>query len=130
MPLPLETGCSISVQLPADFTQVYQEVSQVQVYGMFGFIRSVPYTVRSPSTIEIRDACLSYTANYIEAKIRIKHVVNPSSVRDTGPFYIRAYAQTGELIAETQGDSFIVSATEFVTADLTVMHIVPSNPIV
>ena len=102
----------------------------MQVYGMFGFIRSLPYTVRSPSTIEIRDACLSYTANYIEAKIRIKHVVNPSSVRDTGPFYIRAYAQTGELIAETQGDSFIVSATEFVTADLTVMHIVPSNPIV
>lgn len=95
MPLPLETGCKISVQIPADFTQVYQEVSKVQVYGMFGFIRSLPFTVRAPSTIEIRDACLSYTENYIEAKIRIKHVVNPSSVRDTEPFIILVHDSTG-----------------------------------
>ena len=71
----------------------------------------MPFTVRAPSTIEIRDACLSYTENYIEAKIRIKHVVNPSSVRDTEAFTIKVQDSSGQLLAKTTGDSFVVPAS-------------------
>jgi len=89
MTIPLETGCVIFVQIPIEFTQAYQEMTEVQVYGMFGFIRSLPFTVKSNNVVEIRDACTSYTENYIWAKLRIKSVVNPSSVRQTSPFSIR-----------------------------------------
>ena len=89
MPIPLETGCLIYVQLPAEFSRAYQEMTAVQVYGMFGFIRSLPFTVKSNNLVEIRDACTSYTDNSISAKLRIKSVVNPSSVRQTSPFVIK-----------------------------------------
>ena len=71
IPLPLETGCIISIQLPAEFTQVYQQVTVIEAYGMFGFIRELPFKVGSGNLIEIEDACLSYTENYVEAKIKI-----------------------------------------------------------
>ena len=130
MPLPLESGCKITVQLPSEFTEVYQQVSQIQVYGMFGFIRNLPFTVKALSIIEIRDACLSYIENHIEAKIRIKSVINPNAVRDTESFRIEVHDSSGNLLAQTEGDQFFVPASEFQSAQLTELSIVPSNPII
>ena len=63
MPVPLETGCLIQIQVPTEFSSLYQEIKTVQVYGMFGFIRSLPFSVESNNIVEIRDACSSYTEN-------------------------------------------------------------------
>ena len=83
---------------------------------MFGFIRNLPFKVKAPSTIEIRDACLNYIENHIEAKIRIKSVVNPSAVRDTEPYKIKVHDSSGKLLAQTEGEDFFVAASEFETA--------------
>lgn len=101
MPVPLETGCLIYIQIPADFTRLYQEMTDVQVYGMFGFIRSLPFAVQANNMVEIRDACTSYTENQLWAKVRIRSVVNPSSVRETSQFVIKVQNSSRKVIAQT-----------------------------
>ena len=84
---------------------------------MFGFIRELPFKVGSGNLIEIEDACLSYTENYIEAKIKISNVVNPSSVRDTSSFIIKVMDKDKMVLAETEAGQFFVPSTEFAPAD-------------
>lgn len=98
---------------------------------MFGFIRSLPFSVLAQQTIEIKDACLSYTENQIEAKIRIKSVVNPSSVRDTDPFRITVLDANRLILAQTEDSgAFFVPASQFATAELVSASFEPSNPVV
>lgn len=71
----------------------------MQAYGMFGFLRSLPFNLRGSNALEIEDACLDFTENFLDAKIRISHVVNPSSVRDTSIFSVRVLDTSGQLVA-------------------------------
>ena len=132
MPIPLETGCLIYVQLPIEFTRLYQEMSAVQVYGMFGFIKSLPFTVKSNNLVEIRDACTSYTDHSIAAKLRIKSVVNPSSVRQTSPFLIKVHSASNQLLAQTQVglEKLKIPDSAFAPGTLRAFVLTPSNPTV
>lgn len=68
---------------------------------MFGNIRSLPFSVLANNMVEIRDACTSYTENQLWAKVRLRSVVNPSSVRTTYPFVIKVKNKAKIVIAQT-----------------------------
>ena len=81
---------------------MYHLVETVQIEGMFGFIRSVPYTLLSNNVIEIEDACLSYADNTIaNATIKIRYVQNPSLVVDTESFKVQIEDRDRQTLALT-----------------------------
>ena len=125
MPVPLETGCTIIMTLPVEFTQVSSLVGNVYAYGMFGFMRSLPFTVAN-STLTVRDACTSYSENSLRAKIRIANVVNPSSVRETSAFTVTVFDSAARPLAQTK-TILKVAASEFAPATLAKLTFSASN---
>ena len=79
--------------------------------------------------IEIKDACKFYTDNSIRASIKLSHVFNPSSCRDTEPLLISIYDKDGNHLAQT-GSAFVIKATEFEPAELSFLAFEASNPTV
>ena len=104
-------------------------MTTVQVYGMFGFMRSLPFYVRAKNLVEIKDACLNYVQSDVRGKIRISYVVNPSTIRETEPFFLHVLDQKGNMLASTEG-SIKIASSSFAPANLPVLDFLASNPIV
>ena len=97
---------------------------------MFGFIRSVPFTLLSNNVIEIKDACLSYADNsFADATIKIMYVKNPRLVADTQSFKIQIENRAGKTVAVTQ-EAVIIHASQFTPGDFQSFNVLASNPTV
>ena len=100
--MPLYAGCIIQVSIPSDFKGLQHLVETVQIEGMFGFIRSAPYTLLENNVIEIEEACLSYADNSIaNATVKIKYVQNPGLIADTQSFKIQVQDKLRRTMAVT-----------------------------
>jgi hypothetical protein len=69
--VPLNAGCVIHIAVPDDFSDLRLSLTAVKVYGMFGFIRSLPFSVNDQD-IQVNDACPSFIANSSRATIRLE----------------------------------------------------------
>ena len=130
MPVPLHAGCFIALSVPSDFKGLYHLVETVQLEGMFGFIREVPFSLLPNNVIAIEDACPSYTDNsFSNATINIQHVQNPEVVADTQSFKILVYDRLKNVIAASE-DPLIVNATQFTPGQFESFNITATNPTV
>ena len=130
MPVPLHSGCIIQVSIPSDFTGLHHLVEEVQIQGMFGFIRSVPYTLLANNVVKIYDACLSYADNsFADATIKIKYLQNPAVVTDTQSFEIQITDKDERTVALTQ-EAIILTASQFTPGEFQDFNVIASNPTV
>ena len=92
-----------------------KSILAVQSYGMFGFIRDLPFFIRPQNVLEIRDACLTYLESDVRGKLRISNLNNPSTVRQTESFSLHVLDENGNMLAKTDAD-LRLSASSFSAA--------------
>ena len=56
-PVPLQYGCKILISLPLELTDLRDVLETVQVSGMFGSKRTVPFIFKDNNVIEVTEAC-------------------------------------------------------------------------
>jgi hypothetical protein len=62
VPIPVEGGCIILIEIPEDFTVKAGDVSQVNGYGIFGGITDLIAQIdETARTIKIVDQCRPYS---------------------------------------------------------------------
>lgn len=94
-PIPLSRGCTILVTIPTDFGVDRRRFEKVQVFGMFGVFRQLPFTVMKNNVVEVRGACGGYTDNQLNATLKVKYLRNPSTIRKTGTFNLQVKNSQG-----------------------------------
>lgn len=88
LPMPLETGCILMIDIPLDVT-FDEKLTDVQVYGIFGYQRKVQFSLSGDyRKLRIDDACLEYREESNPAVIIITQLKNPRAVMPTGSFIL------------------------------------------
>ena len=90
VPVPVEEGCIVTIQLPEDFDLIAGELQRVQGWGIFGFPVDLNFGVdESERVIKIVDQCTKYSDAKTITALKITSIMNPSLVKQTKSFSIK-----------------------------------------
>ena len=99
--IPLPRGCLLFVDFPPSLSRnLTTRMRFVYLQGLFGSLRSVPFSFTAEHQIEIQDACPTH--NIVDdsiGSIKLKYVQNPDTVRPTESFVVKISDEDGNILA-------------------------------
>ena len=87
VPVPVQAGCIVTIQLPDDFKLVAGNVIRIQGRGIFGKTTPLNFGLdESSRIIKITDQCETYSSANMKTEIEITQLRNPYLARTTKSF--------------------------------------------
>ena len=101
VPVPVQEGCTVLIQLPDDFILRAGDLTRVQGWGIFGRKTDLSFGIdESSRIIKIVDQCAYYSGANTAAELEIEQFKNPKLVRTTKSFFIQVMDQNNQGVAE------------------------------
>ena len=102
-PVPLETGCLITITLPSELA-VTGNLATVIGMSLFGASRGLTFTKNLQlNQLVVLDGCNGYKNNDLDAILFFETIKNPTSTQPTGGITITIHDSSQYLIAQTSG---------------------------
>lgn len=75
VPIPVEEGCIVIIQLPEDFSLSAGDLARVEGWGIFGFKRDLNVGIdEQDRTIKIVDQCQKYSPADVKTQVRFSMI--------------------------------------------------------
>lgn len=108
MPVPVDEGCIVVVQIPASLG--FDKLNFVELSGMFGLKKKFPYTIDAANRkIRVENACVRWQENTAQAQITIGLLKNPAYVSKHDSFEVSVFDFNEFKISFVQTNLFVTT---------------------